>query len=227
MGSAIKDILKTAIKNSVGFGSIRSYSQFGEDLLIQNELKNTKKGFYVDVGAYHPTLYSNTYRLYKKGWRGIVIDPNKSMRPLFNLFRPRDNFVLSAISNESGEKEYYVYADGAYNSLNEVQVHKVEVEKGIRPLKKYTLQVSTLSEVLKEKSVTYIDYLNIDVEGMDLQVLEGHDWNIRPRVITVEDSSFNPEYPNTSAIYEFLNEKNYQITGMSNLSIVFVDSLRK
>ena len=82
----------------------RSFAQSGEDLIAWGEiqgsktqkLKNAKQGqmgFYVDIGAYHPKLFSNTYLFYKKGWRGICVDPNPKMGEIFAKARPRDVFL--------------------------------------------------------------------------------------------------------------------------------------
>ena len=90
----------------------RSYAQSGEDIIAWGELKNSKnqkikkakgeRGFYVDVGAYHPKLLSNTYLFYKKGWRGICVDPNPEMASLFRVARPRDVFLNVGVG---GDKE--------------------------------------------------------------------------------------------------------------------------
>ena len=77
----MKDFAKTLLKLVLGRGTFRSYSQFGEDALVNSLFRNKKYGIYVDVGAYHPILYSNTYALYRRGWRGFAIDPNPSLPP--------------------------------------------------------------------------------------------------------------------------------------------------
>jgi hypothetical protein len=110
--------LKTVIKTFLGRGVQSSYGQYGEDAMIQAGFRSKNNGVYVDVGAYHPVLYSNTYALYKKGWRGIVIDPNPKMKELFASLRPRDTYVSAAIGEE-GSATYYSFNDGAYNTLDD------------------------------------------------------------------------------------------------------------
>ena len=76
------------------------YSQFGEDIILREILKKEiSNGFYIDVGCYHPKKFSNTYRLYKKGWSGINIDMEEDKISLFNMVRPRDINVLSPRSS--------------------------------------------------------------------------------------------------------------------------------
>jgi len=75
----------------------KTYSLFGEDLKVKKIFQNKKKGFYVDVGAYHPLKINNTYLLYKKGWNGINIDVSSFSIDLFN-FSETQRFKLSVCS---------------------------------------------------------------------------------------------------------------------------------
>lgn len=56
--------------------SISSYSQFGEDRIIEAFFGTQGKGIYVDIGCNHPISYSNTWKLYLRGWNGVCVDPN-------------------------------------------------------------------------------------------------------------------------------------------------------
>ena len=85
----------------------KSYSMFGEDLIIKKIFKNKKNGFYVDVGCYHPIDGNNTYLLYKKGWTGINIDLNQTSIELFNIARNNEKNFNVAISNKSQKIKYY------------------------------------------------------------------------------------------------------------------------
>src|SRR3569623_976818 len=116
------EIVRSKLKLLLGKGIKRSYSQFGEDAIVQKILKK-KNGTYVDIGAYHPDLYSNTYAFYKRGWRGYAIDPNPRSKFLFRWFRPRDELIHSAVG-EKGIKKYYEYSDPAYNSFGSPTQHK-------------------------------------------------------------------------------------------------------
>jgi hypothetical protein len=70
--------------------SLRYWSQYGEDIVLDRVLNLKRKGFFVDVGCYHPVQYSNTYKLYRLGWRGINIDLDAIKIEAFNLRRPGD-----------------------------------------------------------------------------------------------------------------------------------------
>jgi FkbM family methyltransferase len=200
--------LKTFVKLLLGRGVQKSYSQNGEDLLLRPFLP-VKDGFYVDVGCYHPILYSNTYKYYRQGWSGIVIDPNLRLKALFSLFRSRDTFVHSGIGPVSEEREYFEFSDGAYNTFDPINAKAYE--KRTRLVASYPAKIRPLSEILAD--CTTIDLLNIDVEGMDLEVLQSYDWKIFPRVIIVEA-------PFESPVHEFLKAKGYKLVAMSDLNLV-------
>ena len=203
--SIIKSILKLLLRRGV----YTSYAQSGEDLVIRPFISK-QKGVYVDVGCYHPILYSNTYRLYKSGWSGIVVDPNPKLKLLFSLFRPRDTFYNTAIG-ESGEGEYFMFSDGAYNTLDKENAK--EYEKRTTLIQKVRVPIKPLAEICKD--IDHIDLMSVDVEGFDLQVLSTHDWSKPPRVIIVEAPSHSP-------VAAFLEGKGYTLVGLTHLNAIFI-----
>lgn len=212
--------LRTALKLLLRRGVRNSYGQFGEDSIVQTILKS-KRGFYVDVGAFDPVLYSNTYAFYRRGWSGIVIDPNAELAPLYRLFRRRDRFILTAIGN-GGEGTYFAFDDASYNTFNEEDSKRWQDERGVTMTGSSRISFRPLKDIVNELKVENIDFMNVDVEGMDLAVLQSHDWSIPPRTIAVEDSSFDPNVPTESATYAFLLGKGYQLRGFSKQTLVFV-----
>ncbi|MDB5264433.1 MAG: hypothetical protein JWN64_4 [Parcubacteria group bacterium] len=216
-------LFKAILKQILGRGSMRSYSQFGEDAVLNSMLRKQAKGFYVDVGAYHPMLYSNTYALYTRGWNGIAVDPNIKMEGLYKFFRPRDIFVGSGVSKNKSSLKYYEYADAAYNSFSEAQVNELKDKNKISPLRESSVPVKPLREIVAAHHVTSIDLLSVDVEGMDLEVLESHDWSIRPRLVLMEAHGFNPENPQAYPTYVFMKDKGYKLRSIAGLSLIFED----
>jgi hypothetical protein len=84
--------IKNLVRRLIGLNNETDYySQAGEDAILSNIFNYvlpTDRGFYVDVGAYHPFKHSNTYLLYRAGWRGINIDPRPGSKALFDKHRP-------------------------------------------------------------------------------------------------------------------------------------------
>jgi FkbM family methyltransferase len=212
------EIIKTALKLMFGKGSVRSFSQFGEDIVVGSLLRQ-KNGIYVDVGAFHPTLYSNTYLLYRRGWRGVVVDPTPNARTLFKVFRPKDSFYSVGIGNTS-HALYHLFADPAYNTFDETQA-KLWQAKGVTLTGTREVNMRPLKDILQEEKISSIDVLSVDVEGLDIQVLATHDWTIPTHVIIVEDHGFQVAQKERSECYRFLSEKGYVLKALCGPSLIF------
>ena len=174
------------------FISKKSYFSFsGVDLIIENIFRNQKKGFYVDVGCQHPIKNNNTYLLFKKGWFGLNIDLDKDNIDLFNAARPNDENVNIAISNKIGETDLYFYHKKS--PINTISKTTSNFQKAnVSEVKR--IKTETLTNILS-KSITKnqkINLLSVDVEGHELQVFEGLDFNtFGPDVIIVEYLDLN------------------------------------
>ena len=95
------------------------YSKNREDLFLYNYFKNKSNGRYIDIGAYHPYRSSNTYLLYKKGWKGINIDLSKTSIDLFKIARPRDINLNFAVSDKKKRIKFYESKSlGLMNTIN-------------------------------------------------------------------------------------------------------------
>ena len=166
-----------------------SLGQNFEDLVFEKiSGYGSTKGFYVDVGAHDPIRLSNTYDLYRKGWRGINIDPLPSCIGRFQQFRPKDLNLNIGISDKSGSMDYYEFEEPAFNTLNQMRAEHV-LEKGYTKLKeKRPIKIDTLKNVFdKYLEQRTIDLLTVDVETMELSVLKSNDWDkYRPRFIIME-----------------------------------------
>jgi FkbM family methyltransferase len=170
-----------------------SYSLEGEDLILWRFFDDKKSGFYVDVGAYHPFRYSNTYLFYRHGWHGINIDATPGSMDLFREHRAKDINVETAVSSRPGLKKFYIFDETALNSFDET-LSKDRAGRGHSIINIIDVATHTLAEILREHvpSNTAIDFLNIDVEGSELDVLQSNDWaSFKPRYILVEISGFD------------------------------------
>jgi len=190
-----------------------SYSQEGEDMLLRTIFGN-KKGFYVDIGAHHPKRYSNTYYFYKIGWNGINIDAMPGSMNIFNKIRPRDINLEIAISKNNKELDYYAFNEPAFNGfLKNDSVEKIKKD-GFKLLFSKKIITKTLAEVLNLylKDESKIDFMSIDVEGLDLEVLQSNDWNrYKPDVLLVEIHSYGLENVKDHKIYKYISNKGYKL----------------
>ena len=196
----------------------KTYSLFSEDLAILKFFKNKKKGFYVDIGCYHPTHINNTYLLYKKGWNGINIDVSQFSIDLFKFMRPDDLNYKCAVSET--KKKVNLYYQKEHSQLT--SINKLTAKKFIKGrLKKKIINSYSLEEILSwGKYKDYeIDFLDVDVEGADLQVLRGLNFSKRkPKLICVEIHQKNFK---KHKIYRFLIKKKYKLIWQESFSFLF------
>jgi hypothetical protein len=100
------------------FSAQRSFSQEGEDLILNRFLNNQIKGFYVDIGAHHPVRFSNTNLFYKRDWRGVNIDAMPGSMKLFSLFRRHDTNIECGVAAKSSFLTYYRFNESALNTFD-------------------------------------------------------------------------------------------------------------
>ncbi|MGZ5135256.1 MAG: FkbM family methyltransferase [Flavitalea sp.] len=200
----------------------RSYSQAGEDLILNFLLGGRDKGFYIDIGANNPYEQSNTHFFYEKGWNGINIDALPGSMKKFNKARPRDINLEIPISDQPGVLTYYMFEPSFYNSFREEQAtvyQKFYVGKK-------DIETTTLSAVLDLYcSTKKIDFMTIDVEGWDLPVLKSNNWNrFRPDIIVIE--VFNPvkNPPSETETGRYLASQGYYSYCNSPTNAFFVEA---
>lgn len=199
-----------------------SFSQDSEDILLMCHFDRKKKeGFYVDVGALDPVRFSNTYLFYRKGWRGIVVEPNPKAEKLFRKTRKRDIFIGEGVARQKGELTYHCFKEPALNTFDPKIAAQRELE-GRLILKCIPRRISPLSEILDQnmpKSIE-IDFMSIDAEGMDDEIIRSNNWEkYRPLFLIAEIDSTINDFNQNSTI-QFLLSKGYKPLIKSNLSII-------
>ena len=169
-----------------------SYSANFEDVILHRIFAQRPPGFYVDVGAAHPTFENDTRMLYNSGWRGINIEPNPAFFEALAAERPRDRNYCMALSDRIGTVTYYEVGGTGLSTCDSEAATRAR-EKGHEIVTRH-VPASTLAAVLDAVEPASIELLKIDVEGFEEQVLAGNDWTkYRPSVIVVEATY--PESP--------------------------------
>lgn len=208
------------------FGRI-SYSQECEDLLLFNLYKRQKEGFYVDVGAHHPVRFSNTHIFHEFGWRGINIDPHPESRALFEEARPEDINLDCAVSDESEPMTFYMFDETAVSSFDET------LSTGPRRARYELLDTieivpRRLDAILDEHlpAGQRIDFLNVDVEGHDLNVLRSNDWaRFRPTMVLVESLEHDAAHVFDDPHYAFMRQQGYALYCQTPRTLFFRDAV--
>ena len=196
----------------------KSYAMDNEDIAVLNYFKDKKNGFYVDVGCYHPIHRNNTYLLHKQDWKGINIDTSKFSIDLFNHMRPNDLNYHCAISNKNEVIKHFYQKELSQLSTTERDQAETVFQGNI---KEKEIQAFTLDKILNRDKYkdTKIDFLDIDVEGADLKVLQGLSFDkFKPELVCVE---IHAKKIKQSAIYNFLINKNYELLWSGVFSHIF------
>lgn len=193
---------------------LKSYAQEGEDIVLQRIFAGQKKGFYIDVGAHHPKRFSNTYVFYCMGWEGINIDARPGSMIFFKRLRERDINLEIGISGVEGVLSYYQFEEPALNSFSaDLALSRMKLGTS-----KLVSEIAVQTQPLKQILSTYIqaartiDFLTIDVEGMDLEVLRSNDWEkYRPRVVLVEVLESSLDAIASHPVNRFMNAVGYRL----------------
>jgi FkbM family methyltransferase len=163
-----------------------SYAQHLEDYHLAQAFAGQSVGFYVDVGAGHPVADNVSCWFYLQGWRGIVIEPQLALCELYAFSRPRDIAVSRIIGRSEGLVDFYLV--DRLHGLSSVSPDVCRQAQGLGvSCRRQTRPATTLAAVCREFQVGQIDFLKIDVEGAEFDVLVGADWQRwRPRVVLLE-----------------------------------------
>ena len=143
-------LIKVKIRNYLYIGRL-SYSQEGEDLVLArifDKLESTS-GFYVDIGAHHPTRFSNTYYFYKRGWCGINVDAMPGTKQLFQRMRPRDTTIECGVGMQDGELNYFAFNEPALNTFSEQEAKRKD-SSPYHIINTLQIPVVTLKKILDE-----------------------------------------------------------------------------
>ncbi len=194
-----------------------SFSQEGEDRLLLRYFRGKKNGFYVDVGAHHPRRFSNTFLMYRLGWRGINIDAAPGTLTRFRRSRPRDIVIESLVSDQPMSLEFHLFSEPALNTAD-LDLANARIREGRVCVGRQAMFSRRLDDILSATLAVgqAIDFLNVDVEGADLAVLRSNDWNrFRPELVLAEnlDSAAGVTEVESSELHHFLLSQGYGLFG--------------
>ncbi len=193
-------------------------------MILRHMIGSDKQnGFYVDVGAYDPILFSNTYFFYLNGWRGVNIEARPRSQQAFNRIRPRDINLEVGVARAAGQLTYYfVGEDSTMNSFSRSFLEHIDMLKEVK--REISIPVLPLAEIFRRyvPESQVIDFMSVDVEGHDLEVLQSNDWKrFRPRFVVVEDAEVDAE---RSAIVRTMREHRYELCARN---VIIMDKINE
>ena len=189
-----------------------SFSQDGEDMVLRRIFSGKLNGTYVDIGAHHPSLYSNTNYFYQNGWTGINIDPLPGNKLIFDAKTPSDTNLEVLVSENEGMVEFYLFDPPLMNTMSAQQANENEKYEWCKL--KETIEVPSvpLGQLLDQHLAadTKIDFMSIDVEGAEMTVLKSNNWEkYTPDVLLVEMIDIDIENIFKTDVHLFLTERSY------------------
>lgn len=212
-----------------------SFSSYGEDAMLiglfdrlinvanRNLFENST---YIDIGCYHPVYDSNTYLFYTFGWRGTLVDPNPVIAVEVEKYRDKDLFLEVGVSSNPETRDLLMFSDAnSGNTMSEDFAARVIADNGREIARKVSVECVTLDSVV-ESHIKFFRkvpvLLDIDVEGMDFDVISSYSFEHRIPFIMIEDEILGAF--EGSKIREFMTSKDYAPVTSNFLSTVYLDT---
>lgn len=211
--------------------SKRSFSQCGEDLIVQYLLKsnNIYRPRYIDIGTHHPVIINNSYLFYKEKSNGLLIEPNPEMISIINKFRPNDTLLTLGVANKNGNLDYFKMSSSTLNSFslkNTINSQKTGYFGEQHIVEKVSVPVISINSLLKKWWNSGFDFMSIDIEGLEYDVLCSMDFRtFRPKVLCIETLSINSQgkEKKNDDLINLIQGKDYNLYADTHLNSIFVD----
>ena len=200
-----------------------SYSQRYEDIILLRALGERADGFYIDIGAGHPIFDNVSFAFYSRGWRGLTVEPNPRLARLAQAIRPRDVSLQMLVGATTGEAAFHL-VDDFHGLSTTIEAHAraawTEFGKGAQSAR---LPMTTLTELCRKHVKAPVDFLKIDVEGAERDVIAGGDWSVfRPKIIVIEALAPYPLAPAWESWEPILTENGYRYAHFDSLNRYYV-----
>jgi FkbM family methyltransferase len=219
------------LKRRLGIHGKKSYSQCGEDLIIQHVLDSLgiAKPLYMDIGAHHPSYINNTYTFYKQGGRGINIEPDPSLIRKFRRMRPRDTNLNIGIGPDEKKLDFYVLTNRTLNTFAQEEAKRYVEEFGQKIVDIIPIEVKKFNNVVDRYCSRSPDLVSLDVEGLDLAILKSIDFSrCRPLLFCIETITYSETGEGTkiAAIDTVMADNGYMKYADTYINTIFLDKER-
>jgi len=207
----------------------QSYAQCGEDLIVRFIFDSLRipAPSYLDIGAHHPYRLNNTYLFYQAGGRGVNIEPDPELLAGFVDTRPRDINLNIGIGAHEGVLDFFVMSVSTLNTFSAAEAQALAEDGKVRIERVRKVQVRSVNDVLAEQfRQSPPDFVSIDVEGGDLEILRSWDFSRwRPKVFCVETITYSDlrNGRKIPEIAELLQDRGYFAFADTYVNTIFVD----
>ncbi len=210
----------------------KSYSQNGEDLIVEFIFftLGIKNPGYIDIGANHPWFINNTYLFYKKGSKGMCVEPDPYLFKRLKKARKNDICLNAGIGSSSQEKaNYYITTSKTLNTFSEEEANKIKNSEsfGKQKIEKIIqIPLISINEINEKYFKKYGDFVSIDTEGYDLEILKSFDFlKFRPKVLCVETACLGSDnkFEKEQEIIDFMIRQDYFVYADTFINTIFID----
>ena len=206
-----------------------SYAQCGEDLIVDFIFRSMKKPTptYLDIGANHPTQINNTYHFYLKGSQGVCVEPDPFLSENIRRKRKRDVVLnIGIAADENANANFYIMTARTLSTFSEAEAERY-VSYGNQKIEQVIqIPCQTVNAVMKQHFPNSVDYVSIDVEGKDLEILQSFDFaTYRPTVFCLETLSYTEDKSERklSEIIDYMLAQDYLIYADTYINTIFVE----
>lgn len=191
-----------------------TWSQYGEDLVIDRLLGNKRHGTYIDIGANDPNLINNTRRFYDRGWSGANVEPDPDKHTRLVASRPRDMNIHCGVGSKTEPQMFYRMSADMLSTFSKTAAELYQ-RQGYAVVEEIPVKLIPLAEVF-ERVGRPVDFLSVDVEGFEVDVLKSNDWSVhRPTLLLVEMMH------DANHIEAMLAEVGYEIVWRNSTNAIF------
>jgi FkbM family methyltransferase len=226
----VKKIIFKFIKPQIEVRYIQNtYSQAGEDAILSFLFADKKINSvsYLDIGTNDPDYCNNTYLLYKKGNRGVCIEADKTLIPIIKKVRPEDKVINAGVAvGEMKEADFYIFDVKGLNTFDKSEAEKRATYGTFKIMEVEMVPLITINQIIKDNFTTYPDFLSIDIEGLDLDVLRSLDFERYPiPVICAETCMYSENHIRLKdpKIEMFIISKGYEVYADTYINTIFVN----
>lgn len=195
-------------------------------MVLRRYVRHERDGFYIDIGAHHPFRFSNTAFFHSLGWRGLNVDANPAAIDLFRQYRPGDINVVAGVGKTECDEIFYLFNEPALNTFDyALAQERLRGSSDYEIVERRRIHIQPLSDLLDKwlPPDQHVDFLSVDVEGRDYDVLLSNDWErYRPDYVLVEMDSVRKmaDVEKCNATI-FLKTNGYRAVAKTLLTIIY------
>lgn len=234
---SIKKVVFKFIKPPVQYHP-NSYSQAGEDRIINFLLNGVgiHSPSYLELGVYSPDAGNNTYGFYLRGSKGVLVEADSTLIPKIIQIRPKDTVLNVGVGVSSiKEMDFYVFEEPSLSTFDKEEADFREANGSYKIEKVVKVELKSINEIIAENFDSFPDFLSIDIEGLDLEVLKTLDTKKYPiPIICAETCTYSENHikPKDTRIAEYMLTKGYFRYADTYINSIFVheewfNSIRK